>query len=174
MPRKPDPMTGTVVQSSPASALLTLANTTAFITNGLALTRGCSLLSVSGSLNVHSLTAGDGPFLTGLMHGDLTLAELEEYLELNGPLTPADITGSEIASRGKRIRILGVLEPEAGGLTASMALKDISLRGLVAPEADESQANSWTLWIYNLGKALTTGSLWGKTLVFFVRWNKSG
>lgn len=174
MPKKPVDLTGSVINDVDEQDLLTLANATAFIANGLAMTRGGTLLSIRGSFSLHTLAAGDGPHLCGIMNGDLTLSQLEEYLELDGPLSPSLVTESEVASRGKMIRTLGVLQPRGNGTVASFFLDNVGLSGLRFPEATEVLANSWTWWVYNLGKAMTTACLWSVKAQLFVKFNPSG
>lgn len=131
------------------------------------------MLSIRGAYAVHSLTAGDGPWLVGVMNSDLSLAELEAYLELGGPLSPAKQAESEITSRGKVIRQLGLLVPAGNGTVAGMPLADQSLKGLRFSEADET-TTGWSHWLYNISAAMTTGATWQQVTSAFVRWNPSG
>ncbi len=127
-----------------------------------------------GGLNAG--TAGDPHILFGVMVGDLSLAELEAFLELDGPLTPNDIPGMKIASRGRVIRSLGVLDPSPGSGKASIDLKDVSLKGLAFSETGEADAGGWDWWVYNISD--TTPMTTGAEVVFqarnFVEWNPSG
>ncbi len=131
------------------------------------------MLSIRGPISVFSVTPGDGPWLVGVMNSDLTLAELEAYLEQDGPVTPADIPQSEIASRGKAIRQLGILVPVGNGSVAGLYLADVSAKGLRFSEADET-TTGWTWWLYNLAAAMATGASWQVVTSVFVRWNPSG
>ncbi len=153
------------------TALSTLGGETALLIPGPTMTRGGGILSIRGTASVHSLTAGDGPFLFGIMNKDLTQNELEEYLELNGPVHPDDTTAVETTSRGKKIRSLGIIFPLGNGTVAALQyLKDVSLSGLRFSE----EAAGFSFWIYNLGGSLTTGSFLTIVMQLFLRWNRSG
>ncbi len=110
------------------------------------------------------------------MAGDFTLAELEEFLELDGPLTPNDKIGMERASRGRFIRSLGTLDPTPGSAKSSIALENVSCKGLKFSEAGEAGQGGWDWWVYNISD--TTPMTTGAEVVFqarnFVEWNPSG
>ncbi len=138
------------------------------------MTRGGTLISISVQPIIHSLTAGDGPFSLWILNSDLTLAEFEAYLETNGPLFPDDTTSSERASRGKKIRYLGIIAPVGNGTVAvpTELIKNQAMAGLRWSEAGEGAGLS--LVLYNLGKALTTGSSFISKSQHFVRWTPGG
>ncbi len=150
--------------------LLTLAAQTAILISGPSMTRGGRILSLRGSFAIFSLTAGDGPWLVGIKTADLTLAELEEYLELNGPINPGDRVSMERSGRGAVIRTLGHIVPQGDGTVASLYFDNKSLSGLKFDE----EAGGWEYWLYNLGKAMTTGAVWRQALQMFVEFNPSG
>ena len=104
------------------------------------------------------------------MNVDLSLAELEEYLETDGPLHPDDTTAVEVSSRGRKIRQLGVIVPQGDGSVGGIHFSDKALSGLRFSE----EAGGWSWWLYNLGKAMSTGAIWKNTLQVFVRWNRGG
>ena len=124
------------------------------------------MLSIRGAVGIRGLTAADGPWLFGLMNKDLSLAELEAYLEAGGPVFEDNTTGVEIASRGKKIRTLGTLQPQGDGTTASLFLDNVSLQGLRFSE----EAAGWSYWLYNLGAAMQTGAQWQVPTQIFIRW----
>ncbi len=143
-----------------------MALNAAAVMAGPVMTQGARLISITGNFNVSGLTVGEGSFLFGIMSGDLSVSELEEYLELNGPLSSSDIVGAERASRGRHIRVLGVLTPHGNGAVASAFLKNVSLSGLLVPE----DAAGYEFWIYNLSAALTTGSTFRVGTQIFAKW----
>ncbi len=167
-----DDLKGSFLQTA-SQNLTTLALDTAILAAGPACTRGGAIVSVRGSMSVRALTAGDGPWLVGIATGDLSLAEIEAYLELNGPLSPTLRAESEIASRGRYLRTLGLMRPFGDGSTAGIFFDNKSISGLKFPESGESTV-SWNLWLYNLDIAMTTGAQWKSLLQWFVRWNPSG
>ncbi len=158
------------IANSISVALGTLASAKALLTAGPTMTRGGRLLSVRGSYVVHSLTAGDGPLLFGIADKSLSLVQLEEYLELQGPVTPDAVPEREQSSRGAQIRTLGILQPQADGTTASQYLSNVSMSGLKFSE----EAAGWNYWVYNPGQSMTTGSTLAVTVQFFAEFNASG
>ncbi len=161
--------TGSVMDKS-SITLGTLAQSTSILSAGPAMKRGGRLLSTSSRGGINGLTAGDGPLIWGLMNSDLSQSELEAYLELEGPTSPSDVTATETASRGKRIRILGSLGQNHEIIDLE---PNHSLSGLQFSEEDET-TTGWTTFIYNLGPALTTGAEFDVLHELFVRWNPSG
>ncbi len=147
-------------------AVGTLAARTGLVLAGPTLTDACRLLSVRGAASVHTVTPSDGPVLFGYMSRDLSLAELEEYLELGGPTSMADIVGNERASRGKHIRTIGVLSPSGDGSQMSLYMDNRSMTGLKCPE----ESGGYTRWIYNLGNAFSTGATLLVADQMFVDW----
>ncbi len=127
------------------------------------MTHDCRLISIRGCVAVAVLTEGDGPLLFGLAPSDLTLAEIEAYLENAGPLTPSDITSREVASRGKYIRILGIAQSSQH---PAIYLDDKSLSGLKISE----DAGGYTFFVYNVGAALTTGASLQVATQIFIDW----
>ncbi len=155
----------TIVWSSGA-ALGTLATNAAIQLAGPVLTHDARLISLTGLSAVDALTAGEGNFMWGISSADLSQAELEAYLENNGPLTPSDIVGKEISTRGRFVRVLGKLTPQGNGQQAADFMKNVSLSGLKIAE----DAGGFDFWIYNLGTALTTGATFRVAMQVFAKW----
>ncbi len=151
-------------------ALLTLAAQTAIFEASPTMTRGGKLLSIRGAFAVNSLTAGDGPFLALIAEKGVSLAQLEAYLEANGPVSPDVVADAEIVSRGRLIRTLGVLQPMADGTTCSLYLNNVSMKGLKFSEEN----GGWNYCLYNLGKSLSTGASWFTAVQAFTEFNPSG
>ncbi len=151
-------------------ALTTLASQAVDDVAGPTMTRGGRLLSVRGSMTVQKLTAGDGPFLCGLVDRSLTTAELLEYLNIGGPVTPNEVVPSEKAARGAQVRTLGMIVPSGDGTQASLYLDNKSLSGMKFSE----EGQGWKYWILNVGPTMTTGSLFDTAAQFFVEFNPSG
>ncbi len=134
------------------------------------MTRGGRLLSVRGAASLRGLTAGDGPLLYGICAKNISTSELQAFLDQDGPVSPDETDKSEIATRGKDIRTIGILQPSADGTTASLYLDNRSLSGLVFTE----ESAGWRYWVYNLGAAMTTGCSLINSCQFFVEFNPSG
>ncbi len=136
------------------------------------MTRGGRLLSVRGSHGISGLTAGDGPWTFGLSC-NLTLAQLEAYLENGGPTSPSETDKVEIATRGARCRQLGVLSPTGNGTTAVVYMDNVPLKGLRFSESGEDDSG-WDWWLFNLGPAMQTAATWNVQYAMFVEFNPSG
>ncbi len=160
----------TVTQTG-SVVLSTLAVLDVLVLAGITMTRGGRLLSCRGSLAITGLTAGDGPFLVGLATKDLSASEIEEFLEISGPVTPSDVLNVEKSSRGSVIRTLGMLIPSGNGTVSGLFLDNRGLSGLRFSE----EAAGWQWWILNAGaKALETGSTFVQAVQLFVEFNPSG
>ena len=153
-----------VLHSHSMSTLGALAN---FRDVVAALTHGARVISLRGSLSIHGVTAGDGPWLVGIANADLSATEILEYLNLDGPLTPSDIEGAERASRGRFIRTLGIVTPRGDGTTGGMYIPDKSMAGLRIPE----DSGGISLWGLNLGQSMTTGATMVFAGQFYLEWD---
>ena len=103
---------------------------------------------------------------------DLSSAEFEAYLELNGPVSPDDTTAHEVSTRGRKARLLGLILPFGAGSGAALLVQNKAMSGLRFTEGGEGGGLNY--FLYNLGRDLTTGSSFNLTAQDFVRWNKSG
>ncbi len=112
--------------------------------------------------------AGDGPFLCGVAAGALSATQIEEFLEMDGPTGPVHSGVTEISTRGRHIRILGILKPQA----ASSTLTYIAMFDQLVKMGWGEQDGGWNYWLYNLGATLTTGSTWEVHEVTFVKYDK--
>ncbi len=121
-------------------------------------------------------TSGDPSLMWGVANGDLTLAELEPFFELDGPKSPAEIAESEVASRGRVIRTLGVLSPDPANAKVMIDMVNESLKGLKFSESGEPAVPGWNWFVYNQhpSAAFTTGAVLLMQCRNFVEWNPSG
>ncbi len=168
MAAKDERETGTVIDKI-SITLSTLAQSAILTSAGPAVTRGGKIISSTFLGGINTFTSGNGPLIWGIFDSTMTSAQVEAYLENEGPLAPTDTAKAEIATRGKNLRILGVLTPSLN--IASLVNRKMS--GLRFAEVDES-ASGWTTFIYNLGPALDTGAEFDLLAVHFVQWNPSG
>ncbi len=166
-PSKKISMSVTEVKSA---ALGTLAVGTGILAAGPTMTRGGRLNSIRGGFSIHGLTPGDGPHVLYLTAKSLDLAQIQAYLDIEGPVTPDSVASSELASRGSQIRFLGLLVPRGAGSVASLELMNKSLSGLKFTE----EAAGWQYCLVNIGKAMTTGATWVTHAQLFVEFNPSG
>ncbi len=175
MPRRKVPegiIEGNVIEQVDVS-LASLGTKTGILESvQVAVTRGGKLISTNILGGIAGMVEGEGPFLYGLMNADYNLAELEEYLELSGPLTPNDKISQERASRGRFIKRLGVMGPGIAQVSASLI--NHGMGGLAFAETGES-TGGWEWWFYNLGPAASAGSQIVHLFAdHYVHWNKSG
>ena len=147
-----------------------LSNRSGLRTAGPVMTRGGTLLSLRIQAAIQTLSAGDGPHSLWVVNADLTLAEFEEYLEIQGPIHPDDTTNVERASRGKKVRIVGFLSPVGDGTVSTLIVQNLSMSGLRWSE--ESAGLAYIC--YNEGKAMTAGASLSGSAQWFVEWNRSG
>ncbi len=167
--------TGSVIEQ-PSFTVGTLAARTSLFVDGPAVTRGGRLLSASIHGAFRGGTAGDPSLLLCLVRGDMTQAEAEAYLELDGPGTPELISENEIASRGRLIRRIAVVSPEPGSAARVISIDNMSMKGLSFSESGEGAKGGWQWFVYNFSAAgaFTTGSFFEMQVSLFVEWNPSG
>lgn len=102
---------------------------------------------------IHGLTAGEGihSLLLGIANADLSLAEIEEALELNGPQQKSDRIETEKAER--YVEIIGRFVGDDVGTTRLHL--DRKFKAKWSFMSDEG----WVFFVYNQdGAALTTGA----------------
>ncbi len=133
------------------------------------MTASGKMLSLRGSLAIHDIVAGDGPWEAYLMNKSISLAELDEYLEAAGPVSPEDTANAELAGRGRRIRYLGLLIPTGDGTVAGLSLMNLSTSGL----RFSSLSGGWQWAVYNRGKAMSTGAIFRVRMTDFIQWAKT-
>ncbi len=110
---------------------------------------------------VTNIVAGElGGLELYLADGDLTLAEIEAAIELNGPLGPNDTVNEAIAQRP-------VFRVGANGLTTDGSANSEAIHLLnemggpllsVKPRWTFARTKSWNWVVYNNGPAPTTGA----------------
>ncbi len=108
---------------------------------------------------MNGLTAGEGAgLIIGIANGELSAAEIEEALEVGGPLDLNDRVGSERAMRN--VKVLGATQVPAG--VANTELQFVNEHGgpIIVSKHRWTYSNpeGWSWWIYNQGGSLTTGA----------------
>ncbi len=139
---------------------------------GPVMTRGGVIISSTIAAVISDPDEGDGPYVLGLAANGLTGTEIEEFLEIGGPVSPGDKVAMEKASRGQWIRTLGMLGPQNALFlsSTSLFLKNESIRLRFTEESA-----GWQWWIYNLSDAaLVAGSSLQILGRHFVEFNKGG
>lgn len=88
-----------------AIALATLADNTGILVATDTVVSRAFILSVEGMYSIEAQTSGEGPITLYLAHSDYTLAEIEEYIELQTGWDGGDMVSKEISRR--KIRQVG-------------------------------------------------------------------
>ncbi len=100
---------------------------------------------------IKGATAGEGPVVVGVAHGDYTSAEIEEWLEATGAMSRGDMIAGEQADR--RIRRVGVFGNEGVSETLNDGKPMTTRLNWHIPEG-----KTISVWAYNQsGATLTTG-----------------
>ncbi len=133
------------------------------------MTLGGRALSIRGSFNAISLTAGEGPLDVYMTDKSLSLSEFEAYLEAAGPTNPEDTANAELATRGRRVRFLGQIVPTGDGTQGHLTVMDMSLSGLRFTRVSAG----WQFVIYNNAIVLAGGATVRTATSTFIRWDKS-
>ncbi len=129
---------------------------------------GGTLISTKTVHTILSPDQFDGPFLIGVATGALTAAEIEAAMENLGPSGPAHSTQTELSSRFRHIRTLGVIQfDDAAAGSAGVLWIDEQIK---MGWAEQDGGYQW--WLYNLGPALVAGSTWEVTERSFVIYDK--
>ncbi len=148
---------GIIIKESKVQALGALAaGSGVLIDTKLALLERFRMLRTELYASVTTLTTGEGTgLLIGLADGDLTLAEIEVAIELEGPLGPNDIVSANAAERP--VWWMGAVDRETG--TEALFENDEGGHMMVLkPRWTFARTKSWQFFVYNIGKVLTTGA----------------
>ncbi len=150
---------GVIIVENRNQALLTLAASTGIIIGTKLVTlERFRMLKAEIRATVALVTGTEAKGLTlYLADGDLTLAEVEEAIEANGPLGPNDIEKSERAMRPV-FRVDDEFSQDGADPIATGAVNLASLISKINPRWTFARTKSWNWVLYNLGEALTTGS----------------
>jgi len=148
---------GVIMRENRSQALGTLAALSALIIGtNLATTERFRMLKAEIWATLTGLTTGEGTgLLFGLADGDLSVAEIEEAIESNGPLGPNDTVTEEQASRA--VWLFGAIDRETG-TEAIFENEDGGHMLVLKPRWTFASVKSWNWFVYNMGAAPTTGA----------------
>ncbi len=146
-----------------------LATNTAIIANGPSMVHGGFVTSSEIIAHLASITAGEG---NGLMlriaSKRVDAAELEEAIEVNGPVFPKQ---DPEAHRADRVyRFIGHIGPQ-GELTPTSTRQTLFRDSYATRLAFDEDSGGWLWFCYNLGAQLTTGGTIKVFAAHNVRWN---
>ncbi len=151
---------GAIIIENRSQALSTLATAAViFIGTKLPIAEDFRMLKAQIFAGIEGLAAGEGNgLLIGLAHGDLTVGEIKDSLDMEGPSDRGDLIKQEQALRP--IFLLGALEKDTNDTQGHFRSLWGSEYGIVAkPRWTFQTTDSWNWFIYNEGGAvLTTGS----------------
>ncbi len=150
---------GAIVYDNRSQALGGLAGDVGIIvTTKPAITEDFRMLKSVITASITGLTAGEGADLQlWLADGDLSLAEFEECVEVQGPLSSHDIVGNERTLRacflvGKaRYTDITSTRQQVEGMNGSLIME-------IKPRWTFGETTSWNWIVYNDGNAVTTGA----------------
>ncbi len=151
---------GVIVYESRSQALSGLSgNAGILVGTKLATSEDFKMLRNETTAMLTGLTVGQGGgLLFGIADGDLTLVEIEEALDRNGPLTRVDSDGMNVANRA--VFITGVYEPrsldEDEGLFRDKITDALILSSKLRWRFHKTA--SWNYFVYNAGTTITTGA----------------
>jgi len=150
-----------VALSTLASRDLALANATH------TMVAGGTLVSLTAAVVILNPDQFDGPFLWGVSTGALSAAEIEAAIENTGPSGPAHSAQTELGSRFRHIRVLGLINPDPLS-TSNPSAATAFIRNMRIKLGWAEQDGGWRYWVYNLGSDLVTGSTLEITDIAFV------
>ncbi len=148
-----------------SKTLLTLADNTAVLVGSLGgnLTEDYFVISLDATWAIRGMAAGQGPIDVGVAHGDYTVTEIKEWIELN-LLGPANKIQQEKSRRLIRkvgtFSVIGATEVLADGRVIRTKMRWIQ---------DDGQ--DLNVWAFNRsGAPLTTGGLLEVSGKYYGRW----
>ncbi len=115
----------------------------------------CWAISMDVEVIIHDFTAGNGPVVFGVAHGDYEQQEIEEWLEANGSWKSSDKIEQEQARR--KCRLIGTFD-----LTEQQGQEKFREGQVVRVKLGFKieDGETLSLWAYNDGTAvMTTGAL---------------
>ncbi len=151
---------GAILRDTVAISAGTLAQGVAVIGGGLGLQEDFRILKTEVVAGIVAMTEGQGQgLLLGIANGDLTIAQIAECLDANGPIGPSDRLQTERTERS--CHVVGVLNPSTDNVTAEL-FKD---KHTGAPFIVDkfpwtySDDDSWQWFVFNPSPSgLTTGA----------------
>ncbi len=154
--------TGVIIPQVLNQALATLSPNVAIkISTPIVLGADFKMLKTEVFATVDTLTAGEGhALLFGLANNDLTVTEIKEALEVNGPTDRN--ARIEIEQSGRAVFLMGAVDLNTQS-TTDLRFRDKIAAGfamILKPRWRFAHPEGWTWFVYNAGKeALTTGAI---------------
>ncbi len=109
---------------------------------------------IFAALEGATAAAGDGPIVVGLANDELTVAEIAEAIQVDGPLDRNDRVAEEQAMRA----VFPLFQLEFAEQTAKNSWRYLPFENTI--RWTFSNPEGWTLWAVNMGSsALATGGV---------------
>lgn len=152
--------TGAIIKSHETQALGALGADTVILVGDVSPTEDFRILKSVLFGHITGLTAGEGQgLLLGIANGELSVAEIKESLEVDGPLDRNDRLAVEQAERFAKLFAAYRLEDitstsgrfEGGDESSSPKM-------VIKPRWTFSDNEGWNYFIYNSGPAIQTGA----------------
>jgi len=152
---------GVIIYESRSQAIGVLgANAGILVGTKLATTDNFRMLKGEVTAILSGLTAAEGQgLLFGIADGDLTLVEIEEALDLNGPLDMGDLVIAEQA--GRPVFVLGVYEIMEVASTQGLFRDKLTGAPMITHKTRwtfRDASKGWNYFVYSPGAAFTTGA----------------
>ncbi len=152
---------GVILRESRSQALATLANNTALlIGTKLAIVEDFRIIKSEILADVDGMTSGEQPLLFGIANGNLSVTEIAEALQVDGPLGPSEAIENE-----RVMRAVWIIGTTGGESAADLDITWKSKSGgdthvLTLPTAwTFTDADGWNFFVFNdSGAILTTGA----------------
>ncbi len=139
-------------------SLGTLAGSTAILSANVdAVNERTWVSSMSATWTMSGYTVADnvGPIEVGVAHGDYSLTEIEEWIELNTGWDETNLISREVATR--KIKRVGVFEAPPGGGLGAAVLYDRTIRTKLGWILTQGQTIQY--WAYNMGTGAVATTL---------------
>lgn len=170
MPRARKALSGSVIENTNI-AVGALAVETAVAGAGPTMVRGGTIISSTITALISNRDAGDPPLLLVLARKALSTAHVLEFLLLDGPTFPEETPAGEQATRGKDIRVVGLVgmyqTTESVDIVLSLFLRNERIR--LAFGEDDAGWN-WLLFNPTSTIAVAAGSTCDIYTVHYVEW----
>ncbi len=149
---------GEIITEVRSQALGTLATATALlIGTKLATLEDFRILRSEIYAVITGVTAGEFEgLLFGLAEGSLTVGELEQAIEANGPLGPNEVAEGERTSRF--VKLIGAVTHPTDSEVTIVDGETNAPMIVVKPRWSFAATSSWNWFVYNNGVAPTTGA----------------
>ncbi len=150
---------GAILHENRTETVATLAaNTAKIVGTNLATTEDFRMLKTEVMATLTGVTSSEMINLwVGLAEGSLSLAEIEENFETEGPLSSHDPVGDAIGLRP--VWFLGRSDPKIGYTEVAFVGEGGSPLLVAKPRWTFGETTSWNWFIYNAGAAPTTGAV---------------